>query len=82
MATMLSVTPDSLAAAKAYQQAERQRVTEATGVVIADEPEPFDSYTIICPECLAPIGAESRGKADRAFARHFVTAHRAHLRLA
>ena len=57
-------------------------IDDVQDVVIADEPEPFDSYTIICPECLAPIGAESRGKADRAFARHFVTAHRAHLRLA
>lgn len=76
-----TATPDSIAHAKAHQQAERQRITRATGLVIADEPAPFDSYTIICPNCLAPIGAETRGKADRAFAHHFVTAHKAHLRL-
>lgn len=73
-------SPDSVARAKAAQKAERDEVFRVTGVRIEDD-EPFDSYTIVCPYCLAPCGGENKGKADRAYARHVVNAHRAHLKV-
>ena len=75
------MTAESIAAAKAHQAAERLKVYQETGWLVADD-EPFDSYTIVCPYCLAPCGGMNRGKADRAYAKHVVSVHHPHLKLA
>lgn len=69
-------TAETIARAKRAQQAERDEAFRRTGLrIVGQAPMEVHAYTIVCPNCLSPIGAESEGKATRAFGRHFVNAH-------
>lgn len=70
--TAPSMSADSLARAKQHQAEERQRVFQATGVLISDD---VGAYTIICPRCLYPATGDNEGLATRALSRHIVNDH-------
>lgn len=68
-------TSDSIASAKAHQQAERSRVEAATGLRIADDGVVRLPATIIhCPQrfCQFSASATSEGRAVRALSAHLV----------
>jgi hypothetical protein len=71
--TMLRATRRSVAEAKTYQEAESQKVTDATGIVIVDGPP----FLIHCPRpgCTFVGSAITDGGAVRSLAAHLVGAH-------
>lgn len=79
MATMLSVTPESIARAKAAQRAERANVTQQTGVRFeGDQMVPPSLLYVICcsrPGCRYAASAQSEGRAVRALSAHLVQVH-------
>lgn len=69
-----TVSPESIARAKAHQQAERQRVFDQTGVRIVDE---VPAVIVHCRQhgCPYTASAQSEGRAIRSLAAHIVAAH-------
>lgn len=79
---MARMTSQSVDAAKAYQQAERQRVTDLTGLVITDdgatEAIQLNHITVIpclCAGCLYVAGGSSRDQAFTKLERHLERKH-------
>lgn len=73
--TIPNPTPESIARAKAHQQAERQRVFEQTGHRIVDEDTPAVVMHCPRPGCTYAATARSEGRATRSLAAHLVAAH-------
>ena len=75
---MIPCTPDSIAAARAHQQAERRQLEHDTGVIIMDDGRVIlpTVLPIPCSRCDYVALEDTDGLTVRAMARHLVTAHR------
>lgn len=78
---MNSVTPESVARAKADTDAERERVYQRTGIRITDDgvilPPPNKPHLIGCPRagCTFMGSARTDGGAVRSLSAHLVASH-------
>lgn len=70
-------TADSIAKAKAAQQAQRAEVSAQTGLVFTRDGRPQFSPAVIvvCPKCRFEASARSEGRAINAIAAHLIKCH-------
>ena len=74
---MLRATTESIADAKAYQQAERQKVTEATGLIVTDDGVVSKPFEMGCPRpgCTFIARVRKESRMVQAISAHLVWAH-------
>lgn len=71
-----SVTPESIARAKAHQQQERAKVTAATGIVISDDGRPhLVGHVCHKPGCGYVAFRETAEAAQRSVSTHYSLKH-------
>lgn len=70
------ISPESIAAERAYQQRERAEVERLTGIVITDSGASLPPEKIRCVEgCTFVASAKTVGRAIRSLAPHLVLVH-------
>lgn len=73
----LAVSEDSVTAAKAYQQAERAKLTRDRGLRFDanGHVHPRRLVVVACPHCGLYVGRDTEGQAVQAITQHIVELH-------